>query len=132
MLRNWLLSGVKLYKSNTCLGQIAYVWAWGRWKDAKKYWLEIKFFKKFFCCFNILLACRILKRAEHTGIIHTDFFFLEPQGFPVLPRYNGRIPGTKMYTALDFSWSCFWKWRLSVVLTILKALYHKALIINSL
>jgi len=32
------------------------------------------FFFKVVSYFNILLTCRILKRAEHEGIIHTDLF----------------------------------------------------------
>lgn len=32
------------------------------------------FFFKVVSYFNILHACRILKRAEHEGIIHTDLF----------------------------------------------------------
>lgn len=47
--------------------------------DGKQYCQEVLardliFFFKIVSYFNILLACRILKRAEHEGIIHTDLF----------------------------------------------------------
>lgn len=35
---------------------------------------DLTFLFKIVSYFNILLACRILKRVEHEGIIHTDLF----------------------------------------------------------
>lgn len=71
---------------------------------------DLIFFFLIVSYFNILLARRILKRAEHEGIIHTDLFL--PFGTTKASSFaknSGRILGTKMYTTLDFSWSCFLK-----------------------
>lgn len=106
--RNWLLYDVKLYKPGTCLGQVAHISS--RQVEnciATKGWLEISslFSPQNVSCFDILLACRILKKAESEGIIHTYISsFWNRRGFWFLPGYTGRIFGIKMSSPLDFSW----------------------------